>query len=92
VVVTYDDTYQPIGEASALLTGVCGLLEINHVLLPISFERRSTMPDTYKDHVWERALKVIEPTLNICSVISFIQCRFRLTFILFEDSIYFQDK
>jgi len=60
VVVNYDDKYQPIGEASGLLVGVCGVLAINHILFPISFERWSTMPHTYKNHVWECTLKVIE--------------------------------
>ena len=39
VVVNYDDNFQPIGEASGLLAGVCGQLAINHVLFPISFEK-----------------------------------------------------
>ncbi|XP_068464843.1 uncharacterized protein [Phaseolus vulgaris] len=57
VVVNYDDNFQPIGEASGLLAGVCGQLAANHVLFPISFEKWSTLPDTYKDTVWESALK-----------------------------------
>jgi len=59
VVVNYDDNFQPIGKASGLLVGVCGQLATNHVLFPISFEKWSTFPDTYKDIVWESALKVI---------------------------------
>ena len=47
VVVNYDDNFQPIGEASGLLVGVCGQLATNHVLFPISFEKWSTLPDTY---------------------------------------------
>ncbi|XP_068504507.1 uncharacterized protein [Phaseolus vulgaris] len=57
VVVNYDDNFQPIGEASGLLAGVCGQLAANHVLFPISFEKWSTLPDTYKDTVWESVLK-----------------------------------
>ncbi|QCE11861.1 hypothetical protein DEO72_LG10g3099 [Vigna unguiculata] len=53
VVVNYDDKYQPIGEASGLLAGVCGQLATNCILFPISFERWSSVPDTYKDKVWE---------------------------------------
>jgi len=39
MVVNYDENFQPIGEASGLLVGVCGQLTANHVLFPISFER-----------------------------------------------------
>ena len=59
MVVNYDDNFQPIGEASGLLVGVCGHLATNHVLFPISFEKWSTLLDTYKDTMWESALKVI---------------------------------
>ena len=52
MVVNYDDNFQPIGEASGLLAGVCGQLAANHVLFPISFEKWSTLPDTYKDTMW----------------------------------------
>jgi len=58
VIVNYDDKYQPIGEASTLLAGVCGLLTSNHIMFVISFERWSAMPDTYKDNLWESSLKV----------------------------------
>jgi len=58
VIVNYDDKYQPIGEASALLARVCGLLAANHIMFPISFERWSAMPDTYKDNMRESSLKV----------------------------------
>ncbi|XP_068487046.1 uncharacterized protein [Phaseolus vulgaris] len=57
VVVNYDDNFQPIGEACGLLAGVCGQLAANHILLPISFESWSSVPDTYKDTIWESALK-----------------------------------
>ncbi|KAK7357023.1 hypothetical protein VNO80_16304 [Phaseolus coccineus] len=57
VVVDYDDNFQPIGEACGLLAGVCGQLAGNHILLPISFENWSFVPDTYKDTIWESALK-----------------------------------
>ncbi|XP_027941099.1 uncharacterized protein LOC114194890 [Vigna unguiculata] len=57
VVVNYDDKYQPIGEASGFLAGVCGQLATNCILFPISFERWSSMTDTYKDKVWE-SLKI----------------------------------
>ncbi|XP_068474697.1 uncharacterized protein [Phaseolus vulgaris] len=60
VVVNYDDNFQPIGEACGLLAGVCGQLAANHILLPISFESWSFVPDTYKDTIWENALKVNE--------------------------------
>lgn len=59
VVVEYDDMYQPVGEASGLLAGVCGQLAANTVLFPISFHNWSSVPDTYKDIVWNSALKVI---------------------------------
>jgi len=60
VVVNYENKYQPIGEEFGLLPGVCGLLITNYMLLPISFERWSSMPNTYKNKVWESALKVIK--------------------------------
>ncbi|KAL2321267.1 hypothetical protein Fmac_030236 [Flemingia macrophylla] len=60
IVVDYDERFQAIGEASGLLTGVCGQLATNHLLFPISFESWSDMPDTYKDNVWVTALKVNE--------------------------------
>ncbi|XP_027927597.1 uncharacterized protein LOC114184487 [Vigna unguiculata] len=60
VIVNYDDKYQPIGEASALLARVCGLLAANHIMFPISFERWSAMPDTYKDNMRESSLKTNE--------------------------------
>ena len=59
VVVNYYKLFQPIGEAAGLFGGVCGLLAINHILFPISFESWSAIPDTYKDNVWENILKVI---------------------------------
>ncbi|XP_068483278.1 uncharacterized protein [Phaseolus vulgaris] len=43
VVVNYDDNFQPIGEACGLLAGVCG--------------HWSSVPDTYKDTIWESELK-----------------------------------
>jgi len=67
VVVNYDDKYQPIGEASGLLAGVCGQLATNCILFPISFERWSSVPDTYKDKVWE-SLKVIKLSIVISSI------------------------
>jgi len=51
VVVNYDDKYQPIGEASGLLAGVCGQLATNNILFPISFERWSDILGAYKDRV-----------------------------------------
>ena len=87
VVVNYENKYQPIGEEFGLLPGVCGLLITNYMLLPISFERWSSMPNTYKNKVWESALKVIKH-LYCCFP---IQYRFGLTFELFEASILFQD-
>ncbi|XP_068498196.1 uncharacterized protein [Phaseolus vulgaris] len=60
VVVDYDDNFQPIREACGLLAGVCGQLAGNHILLPISFESWSSMPDTYKDTIWESKLKINE--------------------------------
>ena len=41
-----------------------GQLAGNHILLPISFESWSSVPDTYKDTIWESTLKVIDPTFN----------------------------
>jgi len=64
VVVNYDDNFHPIGEACGLLVGVCGQLAGNLILLPISFESWSFVPDTYKDTIWESTLKVIDPTFN----------------------------
>ena len=81
VVVNYDDKYQSIGEASGFLARVCGLLVINHILFPISFERWFAMLDTYKDNVWESALKVIEHLLKIYCVFSFTQYKFGQTFL-----------
>jgi len=83
VVVNCDDKYQPIGEASGLLSRVSGLLATNHILFPISFERWSAMPNTHKDNVWESALKVIEHFLDIYYVFSFIQYKFGLTYLCF---------
>ena len=75
VVVDYDNNFQSIGEACGLLAGVCRQLVGNHILLPISFESWSSVPDTYKDTIWESTLKVIDPTfnttLNIYILISF---------------------
>ena len=76
VIVNYDDKFQPMGEACDFLAGVCGRLPGNHILFPISFESWSSMPNTYKDNVWESALKVIDTTLNttlnMYNIISFI--------------------
>jgi len=57
--------YQPIGEASGLLAGVCGHVASSNVLFPISFESWSTVPDTYKENAWERILKVKQPIFTI---------------------------
>jgi len=51
VVVNYDDNFQPIGEASSLLAGVCRQVAANNVLFSISFEKWLTLPDNYKDTV-----------------------------------------
>ena len=89
MVVNYDDNFQPIGEACGLLVGVCGQLVGNHILFPISFESWSFVSNTYKDIVWENALKVIDPTfnttLNMYILISFFEYICGLIIVLFED-------
>ena len=96
VVVNYDDNFQPIGEACGLLAGVCGQLAANHILLPISFESWSSVPDTYKDTIWESALKVIDPTfnktLNMYILISVFEYICGLTIVLFEESFLLHGK
>ncbi|XP_068475821.1 uncharacterized protein [Phaseolus vulgaris] len=48
-----------VRDAHNLPTGI-RVLAANHILLPISFESWSSVPDTYKDTIWESALKVNE--------------------------------
>ena len=94
MVVNYNDNFQPIREACGLLAGVCGQLAGNHILFPLSFESWSFVLDTYKDNVWESALKVIDTTLsttlNMYILISFLQYIRGLTIVLFEVSFLLQ--
>jgi len=82
VVVNYDDKFQPIGEASGLLVGLCRQLAINHVLFPISFEKWSTLPDTYKDIVW-KCTKGNRTYIEITSVLFNLFNTFGLTSFFF---------
>ena len=98
--------FYPIEEACGLIVGLCGQLVGNHILLPISFESLSSLLDTYKDTVWESALKVIDPifntTLNMYILISLFEyiyihiyiymCVCGLIVVLFEDSFLLQGK
>lgn len=57
IIVEFDDLFQPIGEGSSVLTGVCRQLATDPNLFPISFESWHNMPDAYLDNVWNTTLK-----------------------------------
>ncbi|XP_061350317.1 uncharacterized protein LOC133295490 [Gastrolobium bilobum] len=53
VIVPWNETDQPIEDASSLLHGVLGHLACNVNLFPVSYERWPDVPPIYKEEIWK---------------------------------------
>lgn len=58
IIVEFDEFHSPIGEASDLLAGVCGLIATNSLFFPIGFDKWSDMTKDYFDEQWKSLFEV----------------------------------
>ncbi|MED6197321.1 hypothetical protein PIB30_055558 [Stylosanthes scabra] len=58
IIVNFDKYHAAIGEAAGLLAGVCGQLATDCVAFPISFEKWSSIPDSFFENQWNSFFSV----------------------------------